>query len=71
MDVRYSNHVWQCDHTKLDLMLVDQFGEVLSRPWLTKITDSYSLYNNGETSETRLTGWKGAIALTLITLTPN
>ncbi|MBE9227253.1 Mu transposase C-terminal domain-containing protein [Phormidium sp. LEGE 05292] len=42
LDVRYSNHVWQCDHTKLDLMLVDRFGEVLSRPWLTKITDSYS-----------------------------
>ena len=40
--MRYSNHVWQCDHTKLDLMLVDQYGETLARPWLTKITDSYS-----------------------------
>lgn len=37
-----SNHTWQCDHTKLDVMLVDQYGEPLSRPWLTKITDSYS-----------------------------
>ncbi|BAZ48745.1 transposase-like Mu [Nostoc sp. NIES-4103] len=42
LDVRYSNHVWQCDHTKLDVMLVDQYGEPLARPWLTKITDSYS-----------------------------
>ncbi|MEH1970472.1 Mu transposase C-terminal domain-containing protein [Nostoc sp.] len=40
--VHHSNHVWQCDHTKLDLMLVDQYGETLARPWLTKITDSYS-----------------------------
>ena len=23
-------------------MLVDQYGETLARPWLTKITDSYS-----------------------------
>ncbi|AFY45248.1 Mu transposase C-terminal domain-containing protein [Nostoc sp. PCC 7107] len=42
LDVRYSNHVWQCDHTKLDVMLVDQYGEPLARPWFTKITDSYS-----------------------------
>lgn len=42
LDIKYSNQVWQCDHTKLDIMLVDQNGEVLSRPWLTKITDSYS-----------------------------
>ena len=42
LDVGYSNHVWQCDHTKLDIMLVDRYGETLARPWLTKITDSYS-----------------------------
>ena len=42
LDVHHSNHVWQCDHTKLDVMLVDQYGEPLSRPWFTKITDSYS-----------------------------
>ena len=42
LDVQRSNHVWQCDHTKLDVMLVDQYGEPLARPWLTKITDSYS-----------------------------
>ncbi len=42
LEPRYSNHTWQCDHTKLDIMLVDQYGETLARPWLTKITDSYS-----------------------------
>jgi putative transposase len=42
LEPRYSNHTWQCDHTKLDIMLVDQYGEPLARPWLTKITDSYS-----------------------------
>ena len=42
LDVLHSNHVWQCDHTKLDIMLVDQYGEPLARPWLTKITDSYA-----------------------------
>lgn len=42
LEPRYSNHTWQCDHTKLDVMLVDQYGETLARPWLTKITDSYS-----------------------------
>jgi putative transposase len=42
LDVLHSNHVWQCDHTKLDIMLVDRYGKPLARPWLTKITDSYS-----------------------------
>ncbi|MGB3636504.1 MAG: Mu transposase C-terminal domain-containing protein [Rivularia sp. (in: cyanobacteria)] len=42
LEPRYSNHTWQCDHTKLDVMLVDQYGETLARPWFTKITDSYS-----------------------------
>ena len=42
LEVKHSNHVWQCDHTKLDIMLVDQDSKPLSRPWLTKITDSYS-----------------------------
>ncbi|WP_375477013.1 Mu transposase C-terminal domain-containing protein [uncultured Nostoc sp.] len=42
LEPRYSNHTWQCDHTKLDAMLVDQYGKTLARPWLTKITDSYS-----------------------------
>jgi len=38
----YSNHVWQCDHTRADVMLVDQYGEVLGRPWLTTVIDTYS-----------------------------
>ncbi|MCT7984516.1 Mu transposase C-terminal domain-containing protein [Laspinema sp. A4] len=42
LDIQHSNQVWQCDHTKLDIMLVDRNGEILGRPWLTKITDSYS-----------------------------
>ena len=41
LEVEGSNDVWQCDHTRLDVMLVDEFG-VLSRPWLTIIIDSYS-----------------------------
>jgi putative transposase len=30
--VEYSNQVWQCDHTRVDVMLVDPYGEVLGRP---------------------------------------
>ncbi|ACK66970.1 Transposase-like Mu [Rippkaea orientalis PCC 8801] len=41
LEVEGSNDVWQCDHTCLDIRLVDEFG-VLSRPWLTIIIDSYS-----------------------------
>jgi len=37
-----SNEVWQADHTELDLMLTDEYGEPLDRAWLSKITDSYS-----------------------------
>lgn len=40
--VEYSNHVWQCDHTKVDVMLVDKYGHVLSRSWLTTVIDTYS-----------------------------
>jgi putative transposase len=32
LDVLHSNHVWQCDHTKLDIMLVDRYGKPLARP---------------------------------------
>ena len=41
LEVEASNDVWQCDHTRLDVRLVDEFG-VLDRPWLTIIIDSYS-----------------------------
>jgi len=42
LSVDYSNHVWQCDHTPADVLLVDQHGELLSRPWLTTVIDTYS-----------------------------
>jgi putative transposase len=40
--IEWSNQVWQCDHTMVDVMLVDQWGEVIGRPWLTTIVDTYS-----------------------------
>ncbi len=40
--VEYSNQVWQCDHTRADVLLVDQHGELLGRPWLTTVIDTYS-----------------------------
>lgn len=42
LSVQYSNHVWQCDHTLVDMLLVDQHGELLGRPWLTTVINSYS-----------------------------
>ncbi|MBD2346481.1 Mu transposase C-terminal domain-containing protein [Anabaena subtropica] len=42
LSVDYSNHVWQCDHTRVDALLVDQHGKILGRPWLTTVVDSYS-----------------------------
>ncbi|EAZ90284.1 Mu transposase C-terminal domain-containing protein [Crocosphaera chwakensis] len=42
LSVEYSNHVWQCDHTLADILLVDQYGELLGRPWLTTVIDTYS-----------------------------
>lgn len=42
LSVEYSNHVWQCDHTRVDLLLVDQHNKLLGRPWLTTVIDTYS-----------------------------
>jgi len=42
ISVEFSNHVWQCDHTRVDVLLVDQYGKLLSRPWLTTVIDTYS-----------------------------
>ncbi|MBN3892698.1 MAG: DDE-type integrase/transposase/recombinase [Nostoc sp. JL31] len=42
VDVDHSNQVWQCDSSKLDILLVDQHGESVTLPYLTLITDSYS-----------------------------
>ncbi len=39
----FSNQIIQCDHTKLDVRIVDSDGNLLSdRPWLTTIVDTYS-----------------------------
>ncbi|QLE48309.1 DDE-type integrase/transposase/recombinase [Nostoc sp. C057] len=39
----FSNQIIQCDHTKLDILIVDNDGNLLSdRPWLTTIVDTYS-----------------------------
>ena len=40
--IEWSNQVWQCDHTKVDLLVVNQTGEILGRPWLTIVVDTYS-----------------------------
>lgn len=42
LEIIESNQVWQCDHTRVDLLVVDQSGELLGRPWLTIVVDSYS-----------------------------
>ncbi|MBD2319470.1 Mu transposase C-terminal domain-containing protein [Phormidium tenue] len=42
LSVEYSNQVWQCDHTLADILLVDHHGELVGRPWLTTVIDSYS-----------------------------
>lgn len=42
INVDYSNHVWQCDHTWVDILVVDKDGEVIGRPWLTTVIDTYS-----------------------------
>lgn len=53
LELECSNQIWQCDHTKLDILLVDEKGdtileiddtgeEVWGRPYLTLIADSYS-----------------------------
>jgi putative transposase len=42
LTIEHSNQVWQCDHTRADVMLVDSEGKLLGRPWLTTVIDSYS-----------------------------
>lgn len=42
IDIEYSNQVWQCDHTQADILVVDTHGEVLGRPNLTTVIDTYS-----------------------------
>ncbi|MGA7954553.1 MAG: Mu transposase C-terminal domain-containing protein, partial [Gloeobacterales cyanobacterium] len=40
--IEWSNQVWQVDHTQVDVLLVDQAGERLGRPWLSTVVDTYS-----------------------------
>ncbi len=42
LEINYSNQVWQCDHTRADVLLVDRHGKLIGRPWLTTVIDSYS-----------------------------
>ena len=42
LEIEHSNQVWQCDHTRADVLLVDSEGKLLGRPWLTTVIDSYS-----------------------------
>ncbi|MBW4539148.1 MAG: Mu transposase C-terminal domain-containing protein [Myxacorys chilensis ATA2-1-KO14] len=39
----FSNQILQSDHTKLDMRIVDQDGQLLNwRPWLTTVVDTFS-----------------------------
>lgn len=40
--IEWSNQMWQCDHTQADVLVVDQQGAILGRPYLTIIIDTYS-----------------------------
>ncbi|NEQ20345.1 MAG: DDE-type integrase/transposase/recombinase [Microcoleus sp. SIO2G3] len=42
LTVEWSNQVWQVDHTPADVLVVDQTGALLGRPWLTIVVDTYS-----------------------------
>jgi putative transposase len=43
LKAEFSNQIVQCDHTKLDIRMVDQEGKLLSwRPWLTTVVDTFS-----------------------------
>jgi putative transposase len=40
--IEWSNQVWQCDHTRVDVLVVDSASEILGRPTLTIVVDTYS-----------------------------
>lgn len=42
ISIKCSNQVWQIDHTKADILLVDEDGEEIGRPFLTTVVDCYS-----------------------------
>lgn len=48
LKVDFSNQIIQCDHTKLDIRIVDSDGVLLTeRPWLTTVVDTFSSCVNG------------------------
>jgi putative transposase len=42
LNIECSNQVWQCDHTPADILVLDREGEILGRPCLTTVIDTYS-----------------------------
>ena len=42
LDIEYSNQVWQVDHTRADIMVVDRHGDPIGCPTLTTVVDTYS-----------------------------
>lgn len=42
LNVECSNQVWQVDHTRADIMVVDSQGEPIGCPTLTTVVDTYS-----------------------------
>lgn len=38
----YPNHIWQCDHHLLDILLLNPVTGKAERPWITAIIDDYS-----------------------------
>ncbi|BAY96429.1 transposase-like Mu [Tolypothrix tenuis PCC 7101] len=43
LEITHSNQIWQVDHTKLDILLIDEEDKkVISRPYITLVMDSYS-----------------------------
>jgi putative transposase len=43
LKAEFSNQIIQCDHTKLDIRIVDEEGKLLPwRPWLTTVVETFS-----------------------------
>jgi putative transposase len=43
LEITHSNEIWQVDHTKLDILLIDdEDKEIIGRPYITLVMDSYS-----------------------------
>lgn len=42
IEITYSNQCWQLDHTQADILLVDEQGEIVGRPYLSIVIDTYS-----------------------------